>query len=372
MTDLEVEVAVVGAGLMGAATAWELARRGVSVALVEAFDPGHVHGSSHGTSRIVRRAYADPFYLQLTGRAFDAWQRAEDDTGTSLLTMTGGLDHGPTRDAAGLAGLMARAGVPHELMTASEAEERWPGLHFDGPVLFHPQAGCLDADAAVAAWVRRVGELGGTVLGRTRVSSVTPTADGALVHTDGPTVQARSVVVAAGAWLPELVEELGVPVPLPPLTVRQQQVFHFRRLAPEVVWPTFVRKGPEQFYGLPSGADAGPRPAMKVGQFDDGTPTTASARDGLVDPASRERAIRYAAEFLPGVDPEPVAQASCLFTMTPTEDFVLDRVGPVVVASPCSGHGAKFAALIGELAADLAQGRAAAEPRFALPVPVRA
>lgn len=366
MSDVRVEVAVVGAGLMGAATAWELSRRGVSVALVEAFDPGHVHGSSHGTSRIVRRAYADPFYLELTRRSFEAWERTEDDTGTALVRMTGGLDHGPTRDPAALAGLMRAAGVRHELLDAGEAEARWPGMRFDGPVLFHPEAGVLDADAAVAAWVRRVGERGGTVLGRTRATSVEPVGDGALLHTDGPTIAAGTVVVAAGPWLPELAGSLGVPLQLPPLTVTQQQVFHFRRREPGVEWPVFVHKGRLQLFGLPSGADGGPRPAFKVAQHDGGTPTTASARDGRIDPASRGRVLEYVEQFLPGLAPEPVAQGSCLYTTTPDEDFVLDRVGPLVVASPCSGHGAKFAALVGELAADLAVGAGRAEPRFAL------
>jgi monomeric sarcosine oxidase len=367
VSDLRVEVAVVGAGLMGAATAWELTRRGVSVALVEAFDPGHVHGSSHGTSRIVRRAYADPFYVRLTGRALDRWAEAEDDTGTALLRPTGGLDTGAARDPAGLAGLMQREGVPYELLSAAEAEGRWPGMRFDGPVLFHPEAGVLDADAAVGAWVRRVRERGGTVLGRTRVTGVEPLGSGALVRTDGSAITAGTVVVAAGPWLPELVPALAVPLTLPPLTVTQQQVFHFRRRDAGADWPTFVHKDALQLFGLPSGADGGPRPAFKVAQHDGGRPTTASTRDGVVDPASRERVVGFVRDRLPGLDPEPVAQGSCLYTTTPDEDFLLDRVGPVVVVSPCSGHGAKFAALVGELAADLATGRAVAEPRFALP-----
>ena len=366
MSDLRVDVAVVGAGLMGAATAWELSRRGVSVALVEAFEAGHVHGSSHGTSRIVRRAYADPFYLGLTGRAFESWQRAEDDTGTTLLELTGGVDHGATRDPVGLAGLLTEHGVACDLLSADEAAARWPGMRFDGPVLHHPQAGHLDADAAVAAWVRRLRERGGTVLERTRVTSVEPVGAGALVRTDGPAIAAGTVVVAAGPWLPELAASLGVPVDLPPLAVTQQQVFHFRRTDPDVPWPIFVHKGRLQLFGLLSGADGGVRPAFKVAQHDGGTATTASTRDGRIDPLSRERVMRYVTEYLPGLAPEPVAQGSCLYVTTPTEDFVLDRVGPVVVASPCSGHGAKFAALIGEMAADLALGAAVTEPRFAL------
>ena len=357
--DVRVEVAVIGAGLTGAATAWELTRRGVSVALIERFAPGHAHGSSHGTERIVRRAYADPFYVRLTGQAVEAWARAEQDTGTTLLRTTGGLDTGAARDPAALARLLAAEGVPCELLTDRQAESRWPGMCFDGPVLFHPEAGVVDADAAVAAWVPG-----------TEVRSVEPSGDGVLVHTDGPSVEADTVVVAAGPWLPELAGSLGVPLGLPPLRVTQQQVFHFRHRDPTAVWPTFVHKAELQLYGLPSGADGGPAPAFKVAQHDGGTPTTAATRDGVVDPVSRARAVEYVSARLPGLDPDPVAEATCLYTTTPDDDFVLDRLGPVVIASPCSGHGAKFAPLVGAMAADLALGAARAHPRFALPAGV--
>ncbi len=382
MTDVRVDVAVVGAGLMGSATAWELTRRGVSVALLERFAPGHRHGSSHGTERIVRRAYADPFHVRLTGRALERWAQAQDDTGTPLLRTTGGLDTGRGRDPAGLARLLAGEGVPCELLTATEAQLRWPGMLFDGPVLFHPEAGVADADAAVAAWVRRVGERGGQVLAHTAVRAVEPVAVGALVHTDGPTVAAGTVVVAAGPWLPELAPALGLAeAALPPLRVTQQQVFHFRHRVPDAAWPTLVHKalpngsGPNgsapggralQLYGLPSGADGGTAPAFKVAEHDRGTPTTASTRDGVVDPRSRARIVDHVSRRLPGLHPAPVAEATCLYTTTPDDGFVLDRVGPVVVVSPCSGHGAKFAPLVGAMAADLALG-GPPHARFALP-----
>jgi monomeric sarcosine oxidase len=371
VTDIRVDVAVVGAGLMGSATAWELTRRGVSVALLEQFEPGHTHGSSHGTERIVRRAYADPFYTRLTARAMDAWAQAEDDTGTNLLRTTGGLDTGVARDPACLAALLAAEGVACDLLAPEEAEARWPGMRFDGPVLFHPEAGVVDADAAVSAWLRRVGEQDGQVLARTRVLSAEPTADGVLVHTDGPTVAANAVVVAAGPWLPELAHVLGAAVDLPPLAVTQQQVFHFRHRDPAAAWPTIVHKAELQIFGMPSGADGGPVPAFKLGQHDGGTPTTAATRDGVVDQACRERIVRHVVDRLPGLDPEPVAEASCLYTTTPDDDFVLDRIGPLVIASPCSGHGAKFAPLMGAMIADLAMGRAEVLPRFALRKPAR-
>ena len=224
--------------------------------------------------------------------------------------------------------LLAAEGVACDLLAPEEADARWPGMRFDGPVLFHPEAGVVDADAAVAAWLRRVGERDGQVLARTRVLSAEPTADGVLVHTDGPTVAANAVVVAAGPWLPELAHVLGAAVDLPPLAVTQQQVFHFRHRDPAAAWPTIVHKAELQIFGMPSGADGGPVPAFKLGQHDGGTPTTAATRDGVVDQACRERIVRHVVDRLPGLDPEPVAEASCLYTTTPDDDFVLDRIGP--------------------------------------------
>jgi monomeric sarcosine oxidase len=368
--------------LMGAATAWQLARRGYSVALVEAFAPGHRGGSSHGSSRIYRLAYTDPFYVRLADRAGESWRELEADCGETLLQTTGGLDTGTSRDPALLAAAMAAAGVPHELLSASAAQERWPQFRFDGrlgeagrgepsglseTVLYHPTAGTIDADATIRACVRRAAELGARVLTGVRVASAEQLSGNRIrVLGDGLDLVADTLVVAAGGWLPELAGRIGVPLGLPPLTVTQQEVFHFRQRDPDVQWPTFVDKAEIQIFGLPSGTDGGPEPTVKVARYDGGVVTSASARDGVVNPEHRTTVADYVRRRLPGLDPEPVAEASCLFTSTPTEDFVLDRRGPVVVVSPCSGHGAKFAPLIGGLAADLAVGRAEPLPRFAL------
>ncbi|MGP3967808.1 FAD-dependent oxidoreductase [Streptomyces sp. 6N223] len=368
-------IAVIGAGLMGAATAWRLARDGHETTLIEAFAIGHRRGSSHGTSRIYRRAYADPLYTRLAGQARQLWHELEDDTGAHLLRLTGALDFGAGRDPQGIAANLAEAGVPHELMTASQASERWPQFRFTGPVLHHPDAGTVNADATVAAATRRAAELGARVLSGVRVTGadVLPQG-GVVVRTDDPEtpeVRADAVVVAAGPWLPDLAARLGVPVPLPPLRVTQQQVFHFRQRDPAARWPVFVHQERLSLYGLPSGADGGPAPAVKVAQHNAGTPTTARTRSGVVDPVSRDVVTAWVARTLPGLEPAPVAEASCLYTLTPDEDFILDRVGPVVIASPCSGHGAKFTPLIGRIAADLALGRAELHPRFALGRPIR-
>ncbi|MDX6346889.1 MAG: sarcosine oxidase [Streptomyces sp.] len=357
-------IAVVGAGLMGAATAWQLARRGHEVTLIEAYDLGHRHGSSHGSSRIYRRAYADPFYVELTGRAGECWRELEDDAATTLLRTTGGLDLGAGRDPEGLARTLGAAGVPHELLTAEAAAERWPQIRFTGPALYHPEAGVVDADATVAACARRAAAHGAEVVTGARVTGIEVRGDtkASLRTDDGREFHADAVVIAAGAWLPEL----GLPVGLPFLRVTQQQVFHFRQRDPDAAWPVLVAKDHLQVYGLPSGSDGGPAPALKVAEHDNGTPTTARTRSGVPDPASRHRVSGYVRDRLPGLDPEPVAEATCLYTSTPDEDFVLDRRGSLVIASPCSGHGAKFAPLIGAMAADLATGRAEPHPRFAL------
>jgi sarcosine oxidase len=288
---------------------------------------------------------------------------------------------------------MSAADVPHELLTAAQASDRWPQFRFDGPVLHHGDAGTVDADATIAAAVRRVTELGARVLSGVRVTGADVLPGGRVVlRTGGPegdggtivantvvantvvadTVVADTVVVAAGAWLPELAGHLGVPVDLPPLRITQQQVFHFRQRDPAAAWPVFVYKDRLQLFGLPSGSDGGSFPAVKVARHNDGIPTTASTRDGIVDPASRDTVATWVERNLPGLDPSPVAEASCLYTATPDEDFVLDRVGPVVVVSPCSGHGAKFAPLIGRMTADLALGRTEPHPRFALRRAMRA
>jgi len=369
-----VEVAVLGAGLMGAATAWALTRRGRSVALIEAFEIGHRSGSSHGSERIFRRAYTDPFYAELTGRAAESWRELELDSGSTLLRMTGGVDTGDqrVRDPKALSAAMTRARVEHDVLTPGQARERWPFMRFDGPVIHHPQAGTLDPDAAIGACVRRAIELGALVLDRTPVIGTEAAGSGRVrVLNEHLDLTADTLVLAAGAWLPELVPYLAVPaqgpLALPPLTVVQKEVFHFRQRDPAAQWPTFVHKGPVQIYGMPSGHDGGPEPAVKVARYDGGPITTASARDGLIDPVARDAVCEYVRTRLPGLDPEPVAEAGCLFTFAPNDDFVLDRHGPYVIVSPCSGHGAKFAPLIGEFAADLAEGRPGPPGRFALP-----
>jgi sarcosine oxidase len=355
-------VVIVGAGLSGAAAAWALSRRGVPVVVFEQFAAGHSRGSSHGSARIVRRAYGDALYVSLTGRAFELWQELESASGTAVLRMLGGIDFGARRDVPEIARLLAEAKVAHEVLPADEATRRWPGMVFEGEVVFHPQAGTVDAARAVEVLLAEAAKLGADVRHDTAVTAVEP--DGVALA-DGTRVPARCVVGAAGGWVGPL---LSGQVELPPLRIEQQQIFHFPRLDPAAPpWPSVIHEpDANPVYHLAGGRDGGPGDDRKVAEHVGGKFTTADERDGVVNPIARERVTEYVRRWLPGLDPMPRGEATCLYTETPSEDFVLDRVGDLVVCSPCSGHGAKFAPLIGELTADLVTGAGEVPDRFRL------
>jgi sarcosine oxidase len=363
----DADVVVVGAGLMGTAAAWQLAARGRSVLLLEQFEPGHDRGSSHGSARIVRRAYSDALYTQLSGRAFELWREAELASSTTLLRMLGGLDFGARRNVANVDRWLTEAVVEHELVSAREAERRWPGMRFTGDVVFHPHAGTVDSALAVDTFAELARRSGAQIRYRSAVRRLVPgDGDVRIDLADRTSVRATTAVVAAGAWVESLI---GALVQLPALVVSQQQTFHFGRLDPSIpAWPSVIHEDTKRIYHLAGGRDGGPGDDRKVGEHDAGRATTASTRSGVVDPAARASIVAYVKEWLPGLNPTPRSESTCLYTETPSEDFLIDRVGRLVVCSPCSGHGAKFAPLVGELVADLVTGCDASVPdRFRLP-----
>src|SRR5580658_8632559 len=365
-----MDAVIIGAGLAGSAAAWALAGRGRSVAVVEAFARGHRRGSSHGSARIFRRAYPDPLYVRLTGQAQQLWRRLADEAGEDVVLTTGALDYGPARTQEKVYEILTGLGVPAELMPPAAAGERWPGLAFgEDPVMYHPDGGVLDPERAMTAMRQIAAARGAQIYYDTPALRVEPVADGAYVHTADVSLRAPVVIVAAGAWLAPL---LGGQVRLPPLAVNQQQAFHFAPSGKATQpWPVFIRHDQAAVYGLPAGRDGEVPGAIKIAEHGNGTATTADDRDGIVSPQARERVRAFVRDWLPGLRPDPVGEVSCLYTSTANEDFILDRRGPFVVCSPCSGHGAKFAPLIGEIAADLASGAPSPDPRFTLAAHLR-
>ena len=363
-----VDVVIIGAGLAGSAAAWAIARRGRSLAVLEAFQPGHRRGSSHGSARIFRRAYPDPLYVRLTGQAQPLWRQLADEAGEDLILTTGGLDFGPARKQEKIYDILTGFGVPAELLLAPAAAERWPGMTFGTqPVLYHPDAGVIDAERAMAAMRALAVARGAQVCYGSPVLRLSLSGTDVTAYTADRSWRAPVVVVAAGAWLDPL---LGGLVRLPPLVVTQQEAFHFGPLAPAAGTPpppVFIFHDEiAPMYGLPAGRDGEVPGAIKVGEHGHGTVTTGDSRDGVVSPAGRERVRQFVRDRIRGLDPEPVGEMTCLYTSTASEDFILDRQGPFVICSACSGHGAKFAPLIGEIAADLACGGAPPDTRFTL------
>ena len=178
------DLIIVGAGLAGAAAAWAASARGLSVVVLEAFAAGHKRGSSHGSARIFRRAYHDPLYVTLTGRAGQAWQRLQGDAGEELLRLTGGLDFGLARDPVALQAVLAACGVPAVLLDRHQASERYPSISFaSGPVLYHPDAGVIDPDRAIGAMLRLAEQRGADIRFSCPAERIAAGAASVTVHT---------------------------------------------------------------------------------------------------------------------------------------------------------------------------------------------
>ena len=341
---------VVGAGAVGSATAWWLARWGIDVVLLEQFEPGHRRGSSHGSTRIFRIAYPDRRYISLAREALPLWRELEDDAGVTLLETTGGIDYGAPASLQSIVDAVAEAGVDHQILDPADAHERWPGFAFSGPVLHQPDAGRVLADAAVRTLQARAETHGARVRFGSPVVRIRPDGDDDVwVDTAQVKLRARRVVVAAGAWVRGLLEGL---VELPPLNVTREQVFHFPAAdaGDGCVWPSFIHHGETFIYGLQAPGSEG----VKVAEHHTGAPTTADQRSYEIDEAGRQRVVDHVARLMPGLEPVPTSAATCLYTNTPDESFIVERRGPIVVGSACSGHGFKFVPLTGRRLAELA------------------
>ncbi|MBT1665506.1 FAD-dependent oxidoreductase [Curtobacterium flaccumfaciens] len=364
-------VVVIGAGVVGAATAYALTARGERVLLVEQHARGHDLGSSHGATRIFRQGYADPEYVALTTRALALWEALEAAAGEELIVRTGAVDHGRPEVVDAIASALADADIPHESLTPDQAAARWPGIAFEGHILTHPSAGRIRSDRTIEVFLTLAEGTGLADLRfDTRVTGLEDHGDDVTVTlSDGSAVRAASVVAAVGSWAPTLVGGLlaGRGAGLPAIRVTQEQPAHFPSHLPDAAWPSFVHWADgDDVYGLLT-----PGEGVKVGFHGTGPVVDPDHRDFVPVPAEAERLQAYVARYVPGVDATKPTFISCLYDNSPDEDFVIDRVGPLTVATGFSGHGFKFAPLLGEMLADLAMG-GVPHPRFALPESVPA
>ncbi len=351
---------VVGVGGMGSAVCYHLAKRGRRVLGLERFDIPHTRGSSHGYTRIIRLPYyEDPAYVPLLRRAYELWEEIQQRAGEQLLHITGSIDAGTAESWVFKGALQSaqRHDLPHEVLTAGEMARRFPGYQLPGDVLglYQPQGGFVRPERAIVAHVNGALAHGAAIHGRERVCDWQPTGDGGVrVTTDRGVYEAGSLVLTAGAWMARLVPALdGLAVP-------ERQVLAW--LQPQRPasfmpgrFPVFNLDVPEgRFYGLPV-FDV---PGFKIGRYrhfgEEGDPDTLPTEPDDAD----ERMLRaFAARYFPDGAGPTMAMAACMFTNTPDGHFIIDRHPEwpqVSLASPCSGHGFKFASVIGEIMADLA------------------
>jgi sarcosine oxidase len=356
---VDVDVVVVGGGAMGSAAAWQLARRGHSVLLLEQFEPGHHIGASHGTTRNFNMAYAEADYLDLVTEAKELWDELARETGRQLLDLVGLVNHGNVRRLQDIRASHAARGIESHFISAAEAADRWQGMNFRGDVLVVPGSGRVRAADALLA-LRQAAEARGA-----RFEYSTPVRDiraigedRAVVVTDSREFTARRVVVTAGAWTAKL---LGNLVRLPELVVTQEQPAHFTPLDESLAWPSF-KHNPEPddprdaYWYSPVYGMLTPGEGVKAGWHGVGPVTDPDARSFSPEPVQLEALLRYVREWLPGVDASSAVPISCTYTSTANEDFVLDSFGPVVVGAGFSGHGFKFTPAVGRVLADLADG----------------
>jgi sarcosine oxidase len=291
--------------------------------------------------------YPDPFYVRFARDALGAWRELEDECGVDHVVSTGSVDFGDVDSVAAVVAAMDAEGVPSELLSPATARDRWPGMRFHGPIVFQPGGGRIASGAARLAMVEQAQRHGAGFCWNRAVLALEADTDRVRVVAGDDVIVADVAVVTAGAWISPLVADT---FPLPPLTVTQESVFHFAPRTAPSWWPSIIHHDVTFVYGLET-----PGLGVKLAEHHTGPVVDAETRDGMVDPGSRERVVQFVEEWMPGLDPVPVDELTCLYTTTPTQDFVVDRRGPLVVGSPCSGHGFKFAPLVGAILADVAE-----------------
>jgi sarcosine oxidase len=337
------DVVVIGAGIMGSAAAAALAAAGRDVVVLERFGLGHDRGSSHGRSRIFRFSYAERRYVRMAMEALPMWRELEEHAGEALLRTTGGLDLGGGVKEHAVA--LQAEGAEFEVLDEVQAGRRFPFMTFPaGRALFQPDAGMLLADRSLAALRRAVVRDGGEILERRPARSVIVDGRAAVVETDAETYRADAVVVTAGGWVRELLSPAGIDVPVRPT----RETIAYFALDETLPVPAIVEWDRPAGYALRS-----PGQGIKAGQHGTG-PETDPNQEGPVRDEAVARVADWVGRRFPYVGAEPHLAETCIYTNTANESFILERYGPVVVGSACSGHGFKFAPWIGRKLASLA------------------
>jgi sarcosine oxidase len=361
------DVIVLGTGGVGSSAAYHLARRGAKVLGLDRFEPGHAHGSSHGQTRIIRKAYFEhPDYVPLLDRAYELWNELETRSNQQLYFPVGLIEVGPPNGVV-VPGVLASAeqhGLRVERLPRSEFNSRCPGFTLppEHEAVFEQDAGFLLVEECVRTHASEAMRLGAVLCGDETVTGWRASGGSVTVSTSANTYSAGSLIITAGAWAAGFLHDFNVP---------------FRILRKHLHWyacntghyeadldcPAFFYETSEGFYyGFPAIDERG----LKVAEHSGGTEIDDPLNDDRAEePKVNQRVETFLRDHLPGVSGQPTDHAVCFYTMSPDEHFVVDRhpeYDNVAFAAGLSGHGFKFTSVLGEVLAALATERQPSQP----------
>ena len=356
---MHYDVIIIGAGSMGMAAGYFLAKNGRKTLLLDAFDPPHQRGSHHGDTRIIRHAYGEGAeYVPLALKAQELWNELEALSQKKLFLQTGVLNAGPA--AADFMQTIIRSAelyqLPLEILTPAETEKRWPGLHLPDDYIgcFEPSSGVLKCEACVEAYRELAVRHGAAIMPDSRVQHISAGDAGVTVQTHNNTYQAKSLIVSAGAWSGQLLKMLGLELPLQPIRKTFAWFEAEERLYNHRHFPAFSFESPEGiYYGFPSIDGSG----IKTGRHDGGADIAPDEKKDDFGSCPEDAADlrKFLDRHLPSAGRLKFGK-TCLYTMTPDEDFIIDlhpAYPNIAIAAGFSGHGFKFSSAVGQILSDL-------------------
>ena len=355
----DYEYIVLGLGGLGSGAAYWLSRdAGAEVLGIEQFELGHVRGESQDHSRIIRLSYHTPEYVELAKLAYDAWSTLQRESGDQVWLKTGGLDFARRDSRIPLdtyRNAMRACNVAYEDVDAREIMRRWPQFTLDDDIqgLYQEQSGIAMAARANAAHQKMARANGATLIDRTPVTNILTRGNEVAVETPGGTFSCRKLVIAAGPWSNRALGYLGIELPL---EVTREQVTYFAAPRPDDFapdrFPVWIWMDDPCFYGFPTFGEAGPKAAQDAG----GKPVTADTRDFEPEPENQRGVEEFLSRYIPGALGPIIYTKTCLYTLTPDRDFVIDTLPghDNIAVAIGAGHAFKFASQIGRLLSELA------------------
>jgi monomeric sarcosine oxidase len=356
------DVIVLGGGIVGASTAYALRNKGQNVLLLEQFEPGHTHGSSHGDGRIVRFNYTEAIYVEMAMLGYPAWERVSKAAGKPLIQKTGLLEYGAA-DCLPIQiteANLKQYNIAYETLTPTEANRRFPQYYFaeNTSIIYQPEGAVAFATPAVQALWQVYRENGGTAITGKRIADISIHDESVtLTDSEGAAYNTARLVIAAGGWAKEILARIGLDVPL---EVTQELLAYFppkddmvnHRVGAMPIAIDYHGDTDHPFYCLPI-VDIG---GVKVGWHHTGSIIQPNA-ERFISESILNGMCDWIRRFFPHLQPEPLETVTCLYTNTPDYHFILDKhphYQHVVIASGFSGHGFKFGPILGELLAGLA------------------